>query len=88
MTTPPTPPKQSNAKAWIAVIVTLLGSLAPIITQVAGVLPAPWGAILTGIAALVGLVTGTAVHQVSNAPTGMVLVPVPVPDGAQTNPYK
>lgn len=72
-------PTQTNAKAWTALIGTLIGAIVPYAGQIAGVLPAPYGAILTGILGLLGLLTGAAVHQKSNAPKGTVLVPVPIP---------
>lgn len=79
MTTPA--PTQTNAKSWTALIGTLVGAVVPYIGQVAGFLPAPYGAIITGILAVVGLFTGAAVHQVSNAPKGTVLVPQSLPAG-------
>jgi len=77
MTTPAT--TQTNAKAWTALIGTLLGAVVPFAGQIAGVLPAPYGAILTGILGVFSLFTTVGVHQVSNAPKGTVLVPKPIP---------
>jgi len=79
MTTPAL--KQTNAKAWTALIGTLVGAIVPLAGQVAGVLPAPYGAILTGILGVLSLFTTATVHQVSNAPKGTVLVPQPTPTG-------
>ena len=88
MTTPE--PKQKNTKAWIATIGSLIGAMVPLLGQVAGFLPAPYGAVLSAIVGLIGLVTGGATYQVNNAPKGTVLTPVPVakPDGTFGNPYK
>ena len=74
-------PKQTNAKAWTALIGTLLGAIVPYAGQIAGWLPAPYGAILTGILGVIGLFTTGTVHQVSNAPKGTVLVPKPTGTG-------
>jgi len=86
MTTPA--PKQTNAKAWTSLFGTLVGAIVPFIGQIAGVLPAPYGAILTGIIGVIGLFTTATVHQVSNAPKGTVLVPKPVSSGGTGWPEK
>lgn len=86
MTTPPI--TATKAKAWWALIIPQLPALVSLGLQFAGSIPDPYGAIFAGVLSLIGVITGTVVHQVSNAPTGMVLVPVPAADGAQANPYK
>jgi len=90
--TAPVPITPSNAKAWVALIGSLLGALVPIAGQVAGVLPPPWGAILSGIIAVIGLVTGKAVHQTSNLPPNVVITaptdPAAPPAGGWQNPWR
>lgn len=91
MTTPNVTP--SKAKAWWAVIGGLLGSLVPIGAQIAGVLPAPWGPLLTGIIGVIALGTGAAVHQAPYMPPDTAIVPTvpvvpPAAPGRHTNPFR
>lgn len=89
MTTPNVTP--SKAKAWWAVAGGLLGSLVPLVAQVAGVLPAPWGPLLTGIIGVITLATGAVVHQAPYLPPDTTIVPtVPVvpPSGRRPNPFR
>lgn len=65
----------SKAKAWWALLIPLASSLIPLGMQLAGSLPAPYGAIFAGLLSLVGLVTGGAVHQAPYKPAGTVIVP-------------
>jgi hypothetical protein len=55
-------------KAWTAFGGTLLASLLPIVGQVAGVLPAPYGALLTGIGGLIALITGRVAYSAPYQP--------------------
>lgn len=80
----PTTVVPSKSKAWTSLIGSLLGAVVPFIAQVAGFLPAPYGSILTGILAVIGLFTGAAVHQATYAPKGTVLVP----QSATKGPWK
>ena len=83
MTTPTPPATQTNKKAWVATIGGLIISLLPVILQLLGHLPPPWGAVFTTIGVALAAITGKATHQVSNVPSGMppgtVLEPVPPP---------
>lgn len=81
--TTPKPTTQSNSKAWVSFIGGLIISQLPLILQFLGHLPAPYGVIATGIGMILAAITGKGTHQVSNAPDGTVLVPVPKPDVTQ-----
>jgi hypothetical protein len=85
MTTPTVKP--SNAKAWTSLIGGLLGSLLPVLAQVAGFLPAPWGLALTGVLAVISAITGKAVHLAKYVPADAVLVPV-AGGGTVRGPWK
>jgi hypothetical protein len=73
MTTPSVTP--SKAKAWWALLIPMVGSLVPVIAQLAGVIPAPWGPALTGILMVFAAITGTAVHQTPYLPSNTTIVP-------------
>jgi hypothetical protein len=75
MTTPV--PAQKKTKALWALLLPQIPSIISLITQFAGGLPAPYGVIFASVLSTLGVISGAIVHQVSNAPTGMVLVPVP-----------
>ena len=87
MTTPTVTP--SKAKAWWALAGGLLGSLVPLIAQIAGVLPAPWGPLLTGIIGVIALGTGAVVHQAPYVPPNAAVVPTnSPPPWTGTDPWK
>lgn len=76
MTTPPvTPVAASKAKTWWAVAGGIAMSLVPIVAQLAGAIPAPWGPALAGIMGVITAITGRAVYQAPYKPEGTVLVP-------------
>lgn len=74
--TTPTPVVPSKAKAWWALIIPLIGSLTPFLAQLADVIPAPWGAALSGVLAIFSAATGVVVHQAKYVPDGAVVAPV------------
>lgn len=89
--TTPTPVVPSKAKAWWALAISLIGSLTPLLTQLAGVIPAPYGAVLTGVLAIFAAITGGAVHQAKYVPDGAVLAPkssLPGAPGSVRGPWK
>lgn len=92
MTTPDVTP--SKSKAWWAVLGGIVGSLVPLVAQIAGVLPAPWGPLLTGIIGVIALATGAAVHQAPYMPPNTAIVPTapavppPPPGGRRINPFR
>lgn len=69
-------------KSWTAFLGSLIVALLPGIAQVAGLLPAPWGAILTGIGGVLSLITGRVAYS---APYQPVPSPPSAP-AAPTNP--
>lgn len=94
MTTPEVKP--SHAKAWTATVISLLGSLVPVIAQAADWLPEPYGVVLSGVLMIFTALTGTGTYVAKYRPTGTVLVPAEVAtDSPQVvaptefkNPYK
>ena len=50
-------------KSWTAFLGALIVALLPIIAQVAGALPAPWGAILSGVGGVISLITGRVAYR-------------------------
>lgn len=60
-----TPTPTTSAKAVVAGIGSILMVLVPILQSVAGVLPPPWGAIVTGF---IALLTVLGVYRVENKP--------------------
>ena len=64
--------KPKNTKAWISLIGGLIVSQGPLLLQFLEVLPAPWGAVATGVGMILAAFTGGATQQVSNVPTGTI----------------
>lgn len=85
--TTPVPP--SKAKAWIALVGTLLTAIVPYVLQYSTALPAPWPALIGG---MVALLTVLGVYHAPYKPTGTVIVqdpsPAAPPPGGYQNPWK
>lgn len=71
-------------KSWTAFVGALLVAVLPIIPTVAGVLPLPWGPILSGIGLILSAIAGKVAYHAPYAP----ITPVPVlPSGDTHTPW-
>ena len=87
MTAPaPTP---SKAKAYVALLGSVLTVVGPLLLNVSTHLPEPWPAIIGGV---IGLLTVLGVYQAPYRPAGTVLVPAPPAtppaDTGYANPWR
>lgn len=69
-------------KSWVALIGSLFVSLTPMIPTIAGVLPLPWGPVLTGLGIILAALTKTATYHAPYQPT----TAPPIPPAAPTTP--
>lgn len=75
MTAPaPTP---SKAKAYVALLGSVLTVIVPLLLDVSTHLPEPWPAIIGGV---IGLLTVLGVYQAPYRPAGTVLAPAAAPE--------
>ena len=70
---------QVAGKSWTAFAGALVTALLPIIGQVAGYVPAPYGAILSGIGGVLSLLTGVGTYHAPYAPVGTTPFAPPAP---------
>lgn len=64
-------------KSWVALIGGVIISLLPIIPTVAGVLPLPWGPVLTGLGLILSAVAKKTAYHAPYAPVGIPAPPAP-----------
>lgn len=72
-------------KSWTALIGGLLISLLPLIPTIAGVLPLPWGPVLTGVGIIASALTKKATYHAPYQPTATQ--PPTAPPSPQHTPW-
>lgn len=75
--TEPTPVTGSKAKAWWALLLPQIPAIITLVTQLAGGLPAPYGAVFASLFSFLGVVSGIIVHQTPFLPPDTAIVSAP-----------